>query len=131
MPARMTCGSAAVWYNKHKMLLLRWIINALALILVAHIVPGFTITSFYTALIAALVLGLINATIRWVILVLTLPLNILTLGLFTLVVNAGMILLASSVVKGFTVTGFGPAFMAALALWIISLLTNWFIGHEA
>ncbi len=112
------------------MLILRWIINALCLLIVAQVVPGFSIHSFWTALIAALVLGFVNATVRWVLLILTLPINILTLGLFTLVINALMILLVSTVVKGFDVASFGTAFLAAIILWLISLLTNWFLATE-
>ncbi|OGL61973.1 hypothetical protein A3C09_01435 [Candidatus Uhrbacteria bacterium RIFCSPHIGHO2_02_FULL_47_44] len=108
-------------------LLLRWLLNALALIIVANVVPGIHVDSFYHALIAALILGLANALVRPILIVLTLPVTILTLGLFILVINALMILLASTIVKGFTVTGFVPAFLAAIALWFMSMVTNWFI----
>jgi len=108
-------------------LLLRWCLNALALIVVAKFIPGIHIDTFYHALIAALVLGLVNALVRPILLVLTLPVNIITLGLFTFVINALMLLLASSVVKGFSVDGFAPAFLGAITLWLISVLTNWFI----
>jgi putative membrane protein len=109
-------------------LLLRWLINALALIIVARLVPNVRIETFFDALLAALVLGFINATIRWVLIVLTLPINLVTLGLFTFVINAFMILLASRVLQGFEVTGFAAAFSMAILLWLISLLTNWFLG---
>lgn len=108
-------------------LLFRWIINALALLLVANIVPGFAIDSFFSALIAALVLGLVNALVRPLLFVLTLPVTIVTLGLFTFVINAFMLWLVSSMVKGFNIAGFAPALFAAMVLWVISLLTNWFI----
>ena len=111
-------------------ILFRWIINAVALLLVANIVPGFTIDSFYSALIAALVLGLVNALVRPLFLILTLPVTILTLGLFTFVINAFMIWLVSTVVKGFTIDGFVPALLAALLLWVCSLLTNWLIAQS-
>lgn len=110
------------------MLILRWIINALTLLVVAQLVPGFSIHSFWTALIVALVLGFVNATVRMILIFLTLPITILTLGLFTFVINALMILLVSSVVKGFDVASFTAAFWAAVALWLISLLTNWFLN---
>lgn len=109
------------------MIIVRWLLNAIALLLVAALIPGFHISSIYTALIAALILGLINAIIRPIILILTLPINLLTLGTFTLVINALMLLLASSVVKGFVINGFWAAFFAAILLWIISMLTNLFI----
>lgn len=100
-------------------LLLRWLISALTLMLVAYYVPGITVMSFYAALIAALILGLINAVIRPLLVILTLPVNILTLGLFTLVINALMFWLASSVVKGFYVSGFMAAFWGALIMWLV------------
>jgi putative membrane protein len=109
-------------------MLLRWLINTLALILVSKIVEGFHVDTFFHALIAALVLGLVNATIRWVLLVLTLPINVLTLGLFTFVINALMILFVANIVKGFSVDGFMPALWAALVLWAISWITNSLIG---
>jgi putative membrane protein len=108
-------------------LIFRWIINALALVVVANVVPGFGLETFYNALIAALILGLVNALIRPLLFVLTLPVTVLTLGLFTFVINALMIWLASTIVQGFVVDGFVPALLAAIVLWIISLLTNWFI----
>jgi len=106
------------------MLLLRWVINALTILLVANLLPGFGVASFWTALWVALVLGLVNATIRWVLLILTLPINILTLGLFTFVINGLMIQLVSLVVPGFDVTGFWPAFWGAILLALISSVTN-------
>ena|SRR3989338_7481712 len=108
-------------------LIFRWVINALALIIIANIVPGFGVDGLYTALIAALVLGLANALIRPILFILTLPITIITLGLFTFVLNALMVWLASTVVKGFEVTGFVPALLAAILLWMVSLVTNWMI----
>lgn len=108
-------------------LLLRWIINTLALLLVAQLVVGFEITGLYFAIIASLVLGLINAIIRPVILFFTLPINMLTLGLFTFVVNALLIWFASTFLEGFSVSGFVPAFSAAIILWAVSVVTNWMI----
>ena len=108
-------------------LIFRWVINALALIIIANIVPGFGVDGLYTALIAALVLGLANALIRPILFILTLPITIITLGLFTFVLNALMVWLASTVVKGFEVTGFVPALLAAILLWVVSLVTNWMI----
>ncbi|MBM5789576.1 phage holin family protein [Candidatus Parcubacteria bacterium] len=108
-------------------LLFRWVLNALALLLVAYAVPGFGVASLYAALIAAFVLGLVNALVRPLLFILTLPVTILTLGLFSFVVNALMIWLVSTIVKGFTVEGFVPALLAAVILWLVSLLTNWLI----
>ena len=106
------------------MLILRWFLNALALIIVSTIVPGFVVTSFWSALVAALFLGLVNVLIKPVLILLTLPINLLTLGIFTLVINALMIELVASIVKGFTVTGFGAAFIGALVLWVVSMGIN-------
>ncbi len=86
--------------------LLSWLIYALAILLTAYLLPGVTLAGFGTALIAALVLGLVNAVLKPILILLTLPINILTLGLFTLVINTLMVLLASSVVKGFDVRNF-------------------------
>ena len=105
-------------------ILLRWLISAGALMLIAYYVPGIAVSGFYAALVAALILGLINVLIRPLILLLTLPINILTLGLFTLVINALMFWLASSVVKGFFVAGFWPAFWGALIMCVV----GWFLN---
>ena len=108
-------------------ILFRWVVNAVALVVVANVIPGFGVSTFYSALIAALVLGLVNALIRPLVFILTLPVTVVTLGLFTFVINALMIWLVSTMVKGFEVSGFVPALLAALMLWVISLLTNWLI----
>ncbi len=105
-------------------LLLRWLFSALSLMAVAYLVPGISVQSFYTALIAALVLGLINALIRPVLILLTLPVNILTLGLFTLIINALLFWLAATIVKGFGVAGFWPAFWGALTMSVVSWILN-------
>lgn len=112
------------------MLILRWIINALALLLVTQLVAGFEVESFYFALIAALILGLINAVIRPIILVLTFPLTIITLGLFTFVINALLIWFASTFLQGFSVEGFLPALAAAIILWAVSMVTNWMLERD-
>ncbi len=111
-------------------LILRWIINALLLMLVPYLVSGVKIANFYTALIAALVLALINAVIRPILVLLTLPVNILTLGLFTLVINAVLFWFVGTVVKGFTVVGFWPAFWAALIYSILSIIINYLLKSE-
>ncbi len=105
-------------------ILLNWLISALAIIIASYITPGVTLTGFWPALIAALVLGLINAIIRPVLIILTLPINILTLGLFTIVINALLILLASSIVRGFNVHGFFNAAVFSIVLFLINLILN-------
>ncbi|HRY36499.1 MAG TPA: phage holin family protein [Candidatus Magasanikbacteria bacterium] len=101
-----------------------WILNSAALILLAYYLPGVSISGFGRALIVILVLGLVNALIRPVVLLLTLPINLVTLGLFTFVINALMFWLVGWLVEGFYVAGFLPAFWGALAMTII----GWFIN---
>jgi putative membrane protein len=103
-------------------LLLHWILSAIALILVSHLVPGFHVNGLIPALIAAVVIGLLNATVGLFLKIVTFPLTILTLGLFLLVVNGLMILLASAVVPGFHVYGLGPAFWGALVLALLGMV---------
>ncbi len=106
-------------------IIIRWVLNALVLYGISFIVPGIYFQNFYAAIILVVVLGIINAIIKPIILLLTLPINFLTLGLFTLVINGLMFWLASTVVKGFSVAGFWPAFEAALILSIVSILLSW------
>jgi len=110
-------------------LLIRWIVNAVALLVVAKLVPGIEAASIPTLFVAALVLGLVNAIVRPILLILTLPITIVTLGLFIIVLNALMFWLAAAFVPGFTVNGFVPALLGALVFSIISMLTSW-IGKE-
>jgi putative membrane protein len=84
-------------------IIIRWLVSALAIIITAYLLPGVTVSDIQTALIAALVLGIINAIIKPLTIILTLPINIITLGLFTFVINALMILLTSYFVPGFHV----------------------------
>jgi putative membrane protein len=108
-------------------LLLIWLINALSLLAVAYLLPSVRVESFVVAMVAALVLGLINTLIRPLLLLVTLPLNILTLGLFTLVVNALMFWFATSFFEGFGVAGFWSAFWGAIAYSLISSLASWLL----
>ena len=103
-------------------LLLHWILSAIALIVVSHLVPGFHVAGLVPALIAALVIGLLNATFGLFLKIITFPLSILTLGIFLLVINGLMILLASAVVPGFHVHGLGPAFWGAVVLALLGML---------
>jgi putative membrane protein len=103
-------------------LLLQWLLSALSLVIVAHIVPGFVVRNFGSALLASLVIGLVNATIGLLLKVLTFPLTILTFGLFLLVINALMIQLASSMLQGFSVSGFWPAFFGAIVLSLLNTI---------
>lgn len=105
-------------------LLLRLVLQAVAVMATAYIVPGVRVANMWSAIIAAIVIGLVNALVRPILLLLTLPVNVLTLGLFTLVINALMFWLASSVVKGFDVQSFGAAFLGALVFWLVSWALN-------
>lgn len=104
-------------------ILLHWIIGAVAILVASYIVPGIIVTP-KVAFIAAVVLGALNLFIRPVLMILTLPINILTLGLFSLVVNALLVLLTAYLVPGFVVVGFWTALLFALALSIINWVFN-------
>ena len=101
-------------------ILLVWFLNALALMAVAYLVPSISVSSFWTALVAALVLGLVNAVIRPVLILLTLPATVLTLGLFILVLNGLLFWFVGSFVEGFRVGGFWAAFFGAILFSIVS-----------
>ena|ERR1700743_1118729 len=107
-------------------LLLHWILNAVALLVVARFVDGFNVSSFVSALIAVIVIGLLNATLGLLLKIITLPLGILTFGLFFLVVNAVVLWFSSKFVPGFAVTTFKAAFLGALALAVIHMLFGFF-----
>lgn len=107
------------------MLLIRWFLNTLVLMLTAYLVPGIYFATPWSALMTSLIFGLVNAVIRPIMIILTLPVNIITLGLFTLIINALMFWLTSSIVKGFEVADFGAAFWGALVYWIIITLINY------
>jgi len=97
---------------------------AISILLVAFIVPGVAISGIWAALWLALFLGLVNVTLKPILIVLTLPINLLTLGLFTFVINALLILLASSVIKGFFVDGFLIAMLFSIVLSLVSFVLN-------
>jgi putative membrane protein len=102
-------------------ILAHWVLSALCLLLVAHFVPGFRMSGFGTALLAAVVIGLVNGTLGMLLKVLTFPLTILTFGIFWLVINALMLKLAAALVPGFVVVGLWPAFWGGLILSLLNL----------
>jgi putative membrane protein len=110
-------------------LLLQWILSAVALLMVSSFVEGFYVESFGTALAAALVIGLLNATVGLLLKIITFPLSIVTLGLFLLVINGIMILVASNIVRGFHVRGFFPAFWGAAVLAILGMIIRAITKH--
>jgi putative membrane protein len=103
-------------------LLIQWFLYAAALLIVSKIVPGFHVNGLAPALIASLVIGLLNATVGLVLKIITFPISVITFGLFLLVINGLMILLAAKLVPGFIVQGFGPAFWGAVVLALLGML---------
>jgi putative membrane protein len=103
------------------MSLIHWLLSALAIGIAAYLIPGVDVT-LLGAIVLAVVLGLINAFIKPIISLLTLPINILTLGIFSLVINALLIMLAASFVPGFSVSGFWPAFFFAILVALVTAL---------
>ena len=106
-------------------MLLHWLVSALALVIISRLVPGFYVADFFWALVAAIVIGLINATLGIFLKIITFPLTIFTLGIFWFVINALMLLLAAKITPGFTITGFVPAFLGAIVLSLINMLVRW------
>ena len=111
-------------------LLVKWILSAILLLIVAHFVPGFMVTSFTAALIAAVVIGLVNGTLGVFLKIVTLPLTFLTFGIFLLIINALMLMVASAIVPGFHVAGFLPAFWGGVLLSILHLLVHWLMPKK-
>jgi putative membrane protein len=112
-------------------LLIRLVVNALALLAVAYLIPGVHVAGFVSALIAALILGIVNAFLKPILVILSLPLEILTLGLFTLVINAALFYLVAKLGLGLTVDNFGAAFLGALVLSIVSFILSSLVSATA
>jgi putative membrane protein len=110
--------------------LLHWIVNAVVLLVVSHFVAGFNINSFWSALFAVVIIGIVNATLGLFLKVMTFPLSILTLGLFVFVIDALVLWFSSKLVPGFSVTGFKPALIAALILALIQMLLGFFTSQD-
>ena len=108
-------------------LLLHWVLSALAVWIVARVVPGVYVNGPAAALIAALAIGFINATIGLLLKILTFPLTIVTFGIFWLVINALMLELASALVRGFKVQSFWAAFWGAIVLSLVNMMLKWLI----
>lgn len=109
-------------------IILRWIVFALAILITAYVIPGVVVAGAWAALWLALFIGVINVTLKPVLVLLTLPINIITLGLFTFVINALLILLSASVIKGFSVDGFWIAMLFSLCVSIVSYVLNRLFG---
>src|SRR5215471_3745031 len=111
-------------------LLVRWLLSAVSLMIVAYFVPGFYVRGFVAALIAAAVIGFVNATLGLLLKIITFPLTIITLGLFLIVINAAMLRFSAKFVPGFTVTGWWPALIGAVLLSLFSWLLNRLGGEK-
>jgi putative membrane protein len=109
---------------------LRWSVNLLALMIAGSVISGIRIQSIGMGIVAAGILGIVNAVIRPLVLLLTLPINLVTLGLFTFVINAAMLKLVADVVPGFVVESFGAAFLGALLISFISWVLNVFVSGD-
>ncbi len=108
-------------------LLLNWLLSALAVWIVSRLVPGVVVHGPAAALIAAVVIGFVNATLGLFLKIITFPLTLLTFGLFWFVINAAMLELASAIVPGFEVRSFGAAFIGAIVLSLVNVLLRWLV----
>ncbi len=109
---------------------LTWLLAAVSLIITANIVPGIEVQSFVAAAIAAVVIGLVNAIVKPILVLLTLPITIVTLGLFLFVINALTLMLAGAIAPGFTVVGFIPALIGSVVLSLVSWLIHQFVNLD-
>jgi putative membrane protein len=111
-------------------LLIRWVISAISLLIVAYFVPGFVVHGFIAAFLAAIVIGFVNATLGLMLKILTLPLSFITLGLFLIVINAAMLKVAAAVTPGFEVRTWIAGFLGAILLTVVSAFLHWLIGDK-
>ena len=111
-------------------MLIHWILTALAIWIVSRFVHGFSVSGPAAALIAAIVIGFVNATLGFFLKIVTFPLTVLTFGLFWLVINAVMIELAAAIVPGFHVASFGAAFWGAIVLSLVNMALKWLVMPE-
>ncbi|HEY9693091.1 MAG TPA: phage holin family protein [Oculatellaceae cyanobacterium] len=109
--------------------LVTWLLTAISLLITAYFVPGFIVKSFGAAMVAAIILGLVNAVVKPILVILTLPLTIVSLGLFLFVINALTIWLAGSITSGFHVAGFLPALLGSIVLTIVTSVLNFFFAE--
>lgn len=111
-------------------IIIRWLVLTFAIILTSYLLDGIQITGFFSALLAAAILGILNAFFRPILLILTLPINILSLGLFTFIINAVLLMMVSGVIPGFKIQGFWYALFGSLLISIVSWFLNSFIGDK-
>jgi putative membrane protein len=111
-------------------LLVRWLVLTASIMLTAYLLDGIHVRGFFSAFSAAAILGVLNVFLRPFLFLLTLPLNVVTFGLFTFVINAVLLMMASGVIRGFNVTGFWTALLGSLLISIISWILNTFINEQ-
>lgn len=124
---------AEFWKGERKIMkkfLTRWLVNSVALILVERFVSGVHANSLWTIIVAALIFGILNALVRPVLLLLTLPINMATLGIFTFVVNAAILGMTGAVVRGFSINNFLTAIWASILLSLISMILSAFLKDK-
>ncbi len=111
--------------------LVTWLLTAISILITAYFVPGFIVKNFVAAMVAAIILGLVNAVVKPILVLLTLPLTIVSLGLFLFVINAITIWLAGAITPGFDVAGFLPALLGSIVLTIVTSVLNFFFADAA
>ena len=111
-------------------LLVRWLVLTAAIMFASYLISGIEVTGFFSALFAAAILGVLNVFFRPILLILTLPINILTLGFFTFIINAVLLKMASGVISGFVVHGFWSAVFGGFIISVVSWLLNSFINDQ-
>lgn len=111
-------------------ILVRWFFLTAAISIASYVIDGIEVRNFFSALFAAAILGILNAVFRPILILLTLPINVITLGLFTFVINAVLLMMASGVIGGFEVKDFWSAFFGALIISIVSWVTGSFINEK-
>jgi len=111
-------------------LLVRWLVLTAAIMVASYLIRGIEVTGFFSALFAAAILGVLNVFFRPILLILTLPINILTLGFFTFIINAVLLKMASGVISGFVVHGFWSAVFGGFIISVVSWLLNSFINDQ-
>ena len=109
-------------------MLVNWLLSALSLVIVANVIPGFQVSGIVAALIAAVVIGLVNSTLGVLLKIVTFPLTILTLGIFWLVINALMLKVAAALVPGFRIQGFLPAFLGSIVLSLVNIALRFLVA---
>jgi len=126
----MDPGESSSWRKTMKGIFLRWLILTGAIIIASYLLDGIRVSGFFSAVFAAAMLGMLNAFFRPIVIILTLPINILSLGLFTFLINAFMLKMASGIIPGFDVFGFWSAVFGSLLISLVSWVLSSFINEQ-